>query len=149
MRFSPLALLLLLVAGCEGASFDDYTDRGTACVYAQRPAMLYDVVRESQTYPADTALAVEVFMGCAAGGCTSVVAKTCTVTQTGDVIEISTELETKTEGSVCTDDCQIVNVSCDIDPLPAGTYTVRYGPNEAQLEVGATQESPCIVGTSP
>lgn len=147
MKYAPILALLLLTA-CEGASFDSYTDRGTACVYDQRPMNAFEPVRDSQNYPADTKLEVEVFMGCAAGGCTSVEAETCTVTRSGNEISITTQLETKTEGSVCTADCQLVNVSCEIDPLPAGTYTIRYGSSQSQIEIGATQDAVCLDGSS-
>jgi len=148
MKYAAL-LLLPLLASCDKATFDSYTDRGTACVYDQRPSDAFEPVRTPQSYPANTPLEVEVFMGCAAGGCTSVEAKTCTVSVVGTAITITTQLETKSEGDICTADCQLVKVACTIDPLAAGTYTVRYGPSEGSIEIGATQDAVCLDGATP
>ena len=128
-----LAASLLLYACPPGTTHHEDTDVGSACfpVDAQE----------------DAALPVEIRDTCFSGS-TQNLELSCSVEVNGDTISISSTAEYDLPNEI-TDDCQDQRATCTSAPLPAGNYTVTYGPNQASLEVpGPDAKDPdiCILG---
>ena len=145
MRTSTLSRLTL--AGLAALALTACSGGEVECVDGPGPAP--DALCAPADAPADTALTLRARDDC--GGCLYQ-ATGCTVTRSGSVLTLSMT------GDVCTlpDDyacpavCSIDEVSCQTEPLPAGTYTVQglaAGTSSAAvtIEVGAGTDTDCTL----
>lgn len=135
----PIAVAAACDAGPERRTL---RNQGLACVEA--PASVFGDCSEHQI-TADVPLQVEVDFGtCTSSSCDRVLNAACRASRSGSVITIEAETVIEREGGECTDDCGFVTASCEIAPLPAGTYELRYGNDSVSLTVPTTTIGGCV-----
>jgi hypothetical protein len=112
--------------------------------YVEAPASAFAECSE-RSIPADVPLKVEVDFGtCTSSSCDRVLNAACRATRSGSVITIEAETVIESEVGSCTDDCGFVTASCELAPLPAGTYELRYGNDSLSLTVPSTRIGGCV-----
>jgi hypothetical protein len=133
-----ISVLVLLTAACLPACADKtedvvLDDAGGLCVHGANDDGTY-AEGESVEF-------VVVLSSCLPCG-VSDLTTSCDVEQDGATITVHATAEYTVDHSVeiCTADCQIVSVNCSSEPLAAGTYTVVYGDDQADLDVPAAGE---------
>jgi hypothetical protein len=130
-RLIASACALALLA-CNGETENTYTDVGQVCLSGDP----------------DAAHSVEIdFYVCMSSSCDSLVESSCEATLSGTELTITATATVASKGGACTADCQQLLVSCETDPLPAGTYDLIYGDQQGTLTVpAATAGEPTCVG---
>lgn len=131
-RLIVLAVWALGLLACNGGETETtYTDVGRACLSGEP----------------DTAHSVEIdFHVCLSSSCDSLVESMCEATLSGSELTITATATVASKHGACTADCGQVLVTCETDPLPAGTYDVIYGDQQGTLTVPAAVvgESTCF-----
>lgn len=113
-----------LVIGWEPVTL---MDEGTSCLEAAL---------------ADSTGTVTVDPGiCLSSSCDRNATGTCEATLDGATITIQSGFawETATGPVGCTDDCGLLMATCDVGPLPAGTYTLVHGSETVTVDVPTTE----------
>ena len=123
-----VALLALTTAAPGCAVVVDETNQHAACVLPGEP---------------DTAVMVNVDHGCAP--CGDNLEMGCTVELDGDELIVESTFTYEESRQPCDLACQFISSNCQTsDPVPAGSYTIRYGDRTATLEVPSEGEAPCF-----
>jgi hypothetical protein len=141
----PTILTALLAAAACGAGKEEHEviDAGRLCV--SPPGAQDPIAAPAERFlPADQPLTVTVQLdGCLSSSCDIARSATCSVTRSGDVLQVKSTLAwTSTGDNACTEDCGFLVATCTSDPLSAGTYTVEHGDRSATIVVGGTN-GPC------
>jgi hypothetical protein len=78
---------------------------------------------------------------CLSSSCDREATGSCTATLDGTTITVTSEFawEEATGPVACTDDCGMLATTCDVGPLPAGTYTIVHGAESVTVEVPTTE----------
>ena len=142
----------LAFAGCGGATAPppdiDYSlvDTGQVCL----SATVEPGASGAGTFAADAPVYVsfDAIGVCLSSSCTRDPLATCEVTRVGGgiaVASLASWTDTSPSADACTADCGLLSATCQLDSLPAGTYTVRYGGQALTLTV-PTQlaAAPCM-----
>jgi hypothetical protein len=121
-----------LLACIGGETETTYTDIGTVCLSGEP----------------DAPHAVDIdFHVCMSSSCDSLVESTCEAVLSGSELTITATATVASKHGACTADCGELLVNCQTDPLPAGTYDVIYGDQQATLTVpGTTAGEPTCFG---
>ncbi|MFK7927274.1 MAG: hypothetical protein AB8H79_03750 [Myxococcota bacterium] len=130
MRTFILASLVLL-SGCGvvGPQWEDrsQTDQGDLCLASN----------------ADEDGTVSVFANlCLSSSCSRDAVASCNAVLDGQVITVTAQFDWQeaTGNIACTDDCGSLSATCEVGPLPAGTYTVKMGSGVETFDVPTTEE---------
>lgn len=136
--------LPLVLVGCTDPIDESNTHR--ACVWADEPGDFFQIDPEGGPtidYVADQTLWVGVDHGCL--GCNKNLEHGCSITVTGDEIEIESTFSFERPRGSCDASCEQITSRCETeDPVPAGTYTVSYAGETAQLEIPGEREALCF-----
>lgn len=137
-------LVVLVFAACEGGRSPDpmpieLVDEGMACMEG----------RASGSFAADQPVTVTVDWNvCLSSSCTDDKMASCTVTVADRTVTIETRaswLDTSAAGQGCTDDCGLLQTSCETPPLAAGVYTFVLDGRSVTITVPSTVPvPPCI-----
>ncbi len=126
--------------GIEGWRAREIVDRGEVC-FGERPpdGGFVDVGPVLASEP----VTVWVQAPCVSTSCNRNATGSCEVSRTGSTITVHSRFETERafgEGFGCTTDCGGAgpDVSCTLEALPAGSYTVVHGEHRWTLEVPST-----------
>jgi hypothetical protein len=138
MAFTFLTLgLLVSTLACNGntTTEETFVDVGRACISGA----------------ADEPHSIEVdFPTCLSSSCDSVVESMCEATLSGTQLTINaTATISMIRPGPCTLDCQPVLVTCETDPLPAGSYDLVFGDVQGTLTVPAATADPTCIGEPP
>ncbi|MBS2013646.1 MAG: hypothetical protein JST00_12200 [Deltaproteobacteria bacterium] len=135
-------LTLGLAAACEERQAQFPIARpaapGTCIDWAGQPVDRTCIPRMAR---ANAPLALEIEERCGACGST---AETCTVTVDGKSVVLSLDgkaCEPK-EGTQCTESCSKRRIRCQVPPLSAGKYNVRYGDAAGEVETVTVVDQP-------
>lgn len=135
MKRSAAALVSLLSA-C-GTTLED---QGRACVSTGAdPYTAGDLA-------AGRPVTIHVVMPtCLSSSCTSDRQASCTVSQEGSTLRVSSRGSYASRpAAVCTDDCVRLTAHCETAPLPAGQYTIVHGGATTTLSIpGGVAQAPC------
>jgi hypothetical protein len=137
MRLSFAFLTLGVLAStlaCNGTTTTEttYVDEGEVCVSG--------AVDEPHSVTVD-------FATCISSSCDEVVESMCEATLSGSELTITASATVSmNRGGACTADCQPVWVTCETDPLPAGSYNLVYGEYYGPLTVPAATADPTCIG---
>lgn len=139
------ALLVAAATACDaGAEQRTLRDSGLACI--EMPASR-GADCQARRIDADVPLKVQVDFGtCTSSSCDRVLNAECRARRSGSIITIEAESVIESEGSECTDDCGSVTATCELEPLPAGTYELRYGGDSTSLTVPSNTAAGCAGG---
>jgi len=130
-----LVPLVLLAAGtliaCDGVQADrnwedqSLTDSGTVCVEGDADA------NATITVWADT---------CLSSSCSRDAEGSCTASLDGSTITVTSTFtwqQNVSPRAACTDDCGSIEATCEVGPLPAGTYTLVHGDDSEEITIPA------------
>ena len=80
--------------------------------------------------------AIEVtFPGCLSSSCDTVASATCEATLVDGVLEVSAEAVIESEGDMCTDDCGIIQATCELPAIEDPDSVVfSYAGSETALD---------------
>ena len=151
IRDIPITLTIALAAvggplGCGGERHHLH-NVGKACIY---PATEPDGnplwgATSARDYTADGALNVAVFLGCLSSSCTEEISASCTVQQTGSLVQVDAVGSYRDTGaSACSTDCRPLLARCETAPAAPGTVTLQYAGGSADLLVPSSSPPPCI-----
>jgi hypothetical protein len=142
IAFATLALLV----SCNDASRQTYRDRGTACLAPGDETAFSDC--SERVIPDDVPFRVSVDFGvCLSSSCDRELHAACRASRSGNVVTITAEATVEFEQGTCTLDCNSLSTECELEPLPAGSYEVRYGEASSSITVPSTTAMGCV-GTS-
>jgi hypothetical protein len=142
-------VLGLLALSCDD---DDETNtlrnRGYACLMLQedRPESFCNPI----DLPAEESLFVLVdFQQCPYD--TSGVRMSCSATRDGSTITVSAEATGVPDGTGSSENCAANSLEtvCNLEPLPAGTYELRYGNLSFAFDIPSTTAEVCAAGSDP
>lgn len=133
----PRYLILAILSGC----YRDTENEADVCILpGGSPLGIDDLPDGNQDFIAGDPLKVS------AAFYISVDIKTrmpqCTVDVKDDLITIQTNYEWK--GHSGNDALGVRHATCTSEPLPAGTYILKYGINEEPLTIPSTTPAPCL-----
>ncbi len=139
LRCSIVAYVSATFAACDGNDDDDtktevstFTDEGHVCLVSEAAdAAPGDLL-------ADEPLAVRVVFDRCASSCARIDEATCEATVDGGVIDVTTRarLSEKIErGKICADSCLVVETTCAIGRLGAGTYRLELRAEQRLVDI--------------
>jgi hypothetical protein len=149
------ALLVLIVsslgAACEPpATQHAFSDEGKVCVMPQGTninAFLFSTT--IVTLEANQPALVTVMMPtCLSSSCSHQPKAECTVTLSGDTLEVTSKGSYVEQGNVCTTDCGALVAKCTTPSLPAGNYQLRHGKEMLSFALPRQGTPPCA-GQAP
>jgi hypothetical protein len=124
-----MPMLFVVVAGCNGPTFEEIEDVGGLCILGDGDGSNTSYV-ENATVDAHV-----VLQACAPCGATDIMTS-CSIERDGSTLTVSASASWwKEDVDVCTADCLVLETTCTSEPLPAGIYTVEYGDETTTLEV--------------
>ena len=130
--------------GC--ANVVDEANEHAACVLASEPSdnnMIDPEAGPTDEFMADAPLWVSVDYGCAP--CGDNLETGCSIEVQGDELIVETIFNYEESRRPCDLACGLLNAKCQTpDPVPAGSYTIRYGDRTAMLEIPSSGEVPCF-----
>jgi hypothetical protein len=152
-RSPPNAIACLVALGLFALSCGDdetntHRNRGYACIMLQeeRPASFCNPI----DVPADEPLFVFVdFQHCPYD--TSGVHMSCSALREGSTITVSAKATGVPDGSGSSVACPANSLEtvCELEPLPAGMYELRYGKLSFDFDVPSTTAQVCAASTEP
>lgn len=129
-RYGSIAFIAL--AACSGDDDDStitrYSNVGRLCIES--------VADAGDDQPLHVGV---VFPTCLSSSCDAALDESCTVTREGTSLRVvsSARVRSLGPGHACTDDCGFLIAQCKSPPVPAGTYTVRYGDKSKRVTLPA------------
>lgn len=130
-RSTGFLALWMVVVGCD---LEDETwepvaqvDDGVVCVEGD----------------ADANATVHVDAGvCLSSSCDRDATGSCTATLDGATITVTSEFtwETQTGDATCTADCGLLTTTCEVGPLPAGSYTIEHGTESRAVTIPSAED---------
>lgn len=138
-----LAATLASLVSCSEAQRRTYRDRGTACLGVGDDSAFLDC--SERVIPEEVPLRVSVdFDVCLSSSCDTELHAACRTSRSGNVVTITAEAAVEFGGGTCTLDCNSVSTVCELEPLPAGTYELRYGEASSAITVPSTTAMGCV-----
>ena len=137
------AVSLGWLAGCGESSRDQLEDQGSACLSPSgTQADLFFCGQAALA--ADSNLRVDIdFATCLSSSCDKLEHAGCEATRDGSVITVKARAIVLSSGNECTDDCGFATTSCELGPLPEGSYELRYGDSSITFDVPSTTAHRC------
>ena len=135
-----------MLLACGGDKWDTVSveDEGDLCLYTGEYdpfATVGDPPGQESDFTSTDPITVHyVPLSCYSSSCTQNIDIACTATVKGSVITIAGtgSWEVASGDQECTADCGLGDAQCTIDPLPKGTYEVRFGSESASLTIPST-----------
>ena len=135
-----------LLLACGGEKWDTVSveDEGDLCLYTGEFddwATIGEPPGEESTFTSTDPITVHyVAEQCFSSSCTQNIDISCSVAVDGSLITIdgTGSWEVASGNQECTADCGLGATECTIDPLPKGTYDVRFGSDSASLTIPST-----------
>ena len=87
------------------------------------------------------------FQKCMSSSCDRDPRTSCKATVDGNVITVTAKGSYTHEEGECTDDCGFLVASCEVGPLPAGDYELRYAGETLELSVPSLRFNVCTPGS--
>jgi hypothetical protein len=152
LPFAMISVLGCQSSGAGPASVDhSFKDQGRVCAFPEGidPGNAF-LPADSVSFQADRTATITVMAPtCLSSSCSKDATAACTATVSGNVIQVAStaSFRQNVEGA-CTDDCGALVAHCTTPPLPAGTYFLRHGADQAVITVPSTGSAPCA-GKAP
>jgi hypothetical protein len=140
------ALAAMAVAACTAEIPHHYQNEGKLCVYPTgvdgEPA---SAVVQSYAYAADSSFDVVVaFKGCLSGSCSRDRVTSCTVSETGGELQVTSEGSyVELDEDSCSADCIRFAATCTTPALAAGDQVFHHGADTLVLTLPSTGPPPC------
>jgi hypothetical protein len=109
---------MFALTGCDSAEEKTFQDEGALCMQA----------------PEGTSLAVTVqFPTCLSSSCDTVRSASCKIAVDGQKLIVTSSGTVESEGGSCTDDCGLMQASCQVGGLAPGKYTITHGSESQEI----------------
>lgn len=152
MKSSTVLVLgaLIAISACDdgpvGAAIE-LDDPGRACLVPESEVPAFDVDPSMmRSYAAGGRVKALVDMDiCLSSSCDVDRKQACAIALDGNTLTVTATVSWRTSGAnECTSDCGRPRPGCTSDPLPAGSYTLRYRGQTTSFDVPGDIAAPCV-----
>jgi hypothetical protein len=145
-RLVLASVLALVATACADDVEVTFENEGSLCVHPEGTERDPSACPEI-AFVADDVLRLSVnFQRCLSSSCDRDPRASCEATVDGNVITVTAKGSYTHEEGECTDDCGSLVASCEVGPLPAGDYELRYAGETLALSLPSRRFDVCTPG---